>query len=42
MTVTNIHKLAAVPLHPGTQRYLKDPSAACNEADAVLISEAGQ
>ena len=42
MTVANIHKLVAVPLHPGTQRYLKDPNAACNEAGAELASGAGR
>ena len=42
MTVANIHKLAAVPLHPGTRRYLKDPNAACNEAGAELASGAGR
>jgi TRAP transporter TAXI family solute receptor len=30
MTVANIHKLAAVPLHSGTQRYLADPRAPCD------------
>jgi TRAP-type uncharacterized transport system substrate-binding protein len=30
MTVANIHKLAAVPLHSGTQRYLADPEAPCD------------
>ena len=29
MTLANIHQLAAVPLHPGTRRYLQDPSQAC-------------
>jgi TRAP transporter TAXI family solute receptor len=32
MTLENIHRLPAVPLHPGTQLYLQDPSAACDRA----------
>lgn len=39
MTVANIHKLAAVPLHPGTQRYLEDPTAACNETGSRVARE---
>jgi TRAP transporter TAXI family solute receptor len=29
MTLENIHQLPAVPLHPGTQEYLRAPSADC-------------
>ena len=31
MTLENIHQLKAVPLHPGTARYLDNPSADCVE-----------
>ena len=34
MTLENIHQLPAVPLHPGTQLYLQDPTRPC---DRVLI-----
>ncbi len=30
MTLENIHQLAAVPLHPGTLAYVKDPSQPCS------------
>ena len=29
MTLENIHQLKAVPLHPGTERYLENPNADC-------------
>ena len=29
MTLENIHQLKAVPLHPGTERYLQNPNADC-------------
>ena len=29
MTIANIRQLAAVPLHPGTERYLRNPEANC-------------
>ena len=29
MTLANIHQLPAVPLHPGTQRFLRNPSVDC-------------
>ena len=29
MTLDNIHQLAAVPLHPGTRRYLQNPTDNC-------------
>ena len=29
MTLENIHRLPAVPLHSGTQRYLQDPTQDC-------------
>ena len=32
-TVANIHRLPAVPLHPGTRQWLADPSRACGAAD---------
>jgi TRAP transporter TAXI family solute receptor len=35
MTTTNIHQLPAVPLHPGTERYLQNPQAACTTPVAV-------
>ena len=31
MTLANIGKLPAVPLHPGTELWLKDPGADCGE-----------
>lgn len=34
MTLENIHQLPAVPLHPGTQLYLQDPTRPC---DRVLM-----
>ena len=30
MTLENIHQLPAVPLHPGTQLYLQDPTRPCD------------
>ena len=33
MTLENIHRLPAVPLHPGTQRYLQDPTKPCDHLD---------
>jgi TRAP transporter TAXI family solute receptor len=39
MTVANIHKLAAVPLHPGTERYLKNPSAPCSAAESNAVND---
>jgi TRAP transporter TAXI family solute receptor len=30
MTLENIHRLPAVPLHPGTQLYLQDPARPCD------------
>ena len=30
MTLANIHQLPAVPLHPGTQRFLQNPGGDCN------------
>ena len=35
MTPANIHQLPAVPLHPGTERYLQNPQAACTSPVAV-------
>ena len=35
MTISNIHQLPAVPLHPGTERYLQNPQAACTSPVAV-------
>lgn len=35
MTLANIHQLAAVPLHSGTQRYLRNPGADCLTMDQV-------
>lgn len=32
MTLENIHRLPAVPLHSGTQRYLQDPTQDCGVA----------
>ncbi len=33
MTIENIHRLPAVPLHPGTQAWLEDPGASCRFPD---------
>ena len=33
MTLENIHRLPAVPLHPGTQLYLQDPAQSCDLAN---------
>ena len=35
MTPANIHHVPAVPLHPGTERYLQNPQAACTSPVAV-------
>jgi len=32
MTLENIHRLPAVPLHAGTQQYLQDPTQDCGGA----------
>ena len=35
MTLANIHQLPAVPLHPGTQRFLQNPSVDCPQPAAA-------
>ena len=37
MTVANIRQLAAVPLHPGTERYLRNPGASCTGVADVPV-----
>lgn len=34
MTLDNIYQLKAVPLHPGTERYVNNPNAPCSEVPA--------
>ena len=35
MTLANIHQLPAVPLHPGTQRFLQNPNVDCPQPAAA-------
>lgn len=38
MTPGNIHQLPAVPLHPGTLRYLRDPQANCARGNGSAVT----